>query len=64
MVLILTRPGSFRGLHPLAMRHPNYFGDLAMWWGFYVIAARITPITSAAPRVGRHHVNLPSRALE
>ncbi|NIV28973.1 MAG: DUF1295 domain-containing protein, partial [Anaerolineae bacterium] len=20
-------------------RHPNYFGDAAQWWGFYLIAA-------------------------
>jgi steroid 5-alpha reductase family enzyme len=20
-------------------RHPNYFGDAAQWWGFYIIAA-------------------------
>jgi steroid 5-alpha reductase family enzyme len=20
-------------------RHPNYFGDATLWWGFYVIAA-------------------------
>ena len=21
------------------MRHPNYFGDVTLWWGLYVVAA-------------------------
>lgn len=30
-------------------RHPNYFGDFCIWWGFYLLAARVAPWTALSP---------------
>ncbi len=30
-------------------RHPNYFGDFAVWWGLWLLAARVAPWTIVAP---------------
>lgn len=32
-------------------RHPNYFGDFAVWWGLWLLAARIAPWTIVSPLI-------------
>lgn len=32
-------------------RHPNYFGDFAVWWGLWLLAAPVAPWTVIAPLV-------------
>lgn len=32
-------------------RHPNYFGDFCVWWGLFLLAARVAPWTAFAPLI-------------
>ena len=38
----VARPSSFRGLRRW-LRRPDYLGDLAVWWGLFLIAAETAP---------------------